>query len=72
MVHGQPRQAVRVAFKCAAVPAAQTRLIPRRIQKFLLPDGTVRTADDPDRAVAQFLQTTYEAAGGGQSRIVVD
>jgi hypothetical protein len=30
--------------------------------EFLLPYEAVRTADDPDRAVARFLQTTYEAA----------
>ena len=30
--------------------------------EFLLPYEVVRTADDPDRAVARFLQTTYEAA----------
>ncbi len=28
----------------------------------MLPYEAVRTADDPDRAVARFLQTTYEAA----------
>jgi len=31
-------------------------------QEFLLPYEAVRTADDPDGAVARFLQTTYEAA----------
>ena len=38
--------------------------------EFLLPYETVRTADDPDRAVARFLQTTYEAAAvlGGWDR----
>jgi len=30
--------------------------------EFLLPYEAVRTADDPDHAVARFLQTTYEAA----------
>ena len=33
-------------------------------QEFLLPYEAVRTADDPDRTVARFLQTTYEAAAG--------
>jgi hypothetical protein len=38
--------------------------------EFLLPYEAVRTADDPDRAVARFLQTTYEAAAdlGGWDR----
>jgi hypothetical protein len=30
--------------------------------EFVLPYEAVRTADDPDHAVARFLQTTYEAA----------
>lgn len=30
--------------------------------EYLLPYEAVRTADDPDRAVLEFLQTTYEAA----------
>jgi Family of unknown function (DUF5996) len=39
-------------------------------KEFLLPYEAVRTADDPDRAVARFLQTTYEAAAelGGWDR----
>ena len=32
------------------------------LKEFLLPSEAVRTADDPDHAVARFLQTTYEAA----------
>ena len=31
-------------------------------KEFLLPYEAVRTSDDPDLAVARFLQTTYEAA----------
>jgi hypothetical protein len=31
-------------------------------KEFLLPYAAVRTADDPDHAVARFLQTTYGAA----------
>jgi Family of unknown function (DUF5996) len=31
-------------------------------QQFLLPYEAVRTASDPDRALTEFLQTTYEAA----------
>jgi hypothetical protein len=40
------------------------------IKEFLLPYEAVRTADDPDRAVTEFLQTTYEAAAelGGWDR----
>ena len=30
--------------------------------EFLLPYEAVRTADDPDRDLTRFLQTTYEAA----------
>jgi hypothetical protein len=38
--------------------------------EFLLPYEAVRTADDPDRAVARFFQTSYEAAAelGGWAR----
>jgi Family of unknown function (DUF5996) len=38
--------------------------------EFLLPYEAVRTADDPDRAVARFFQTSYEAAAelGGWDR----
>ena len=34
----------------------------KQLGEFLLPYEAVRTADDPDHAVARFLQTTYEAA----------
>jgi hypothetical protein len=36
----------------------------------VLPYEAVRTADDPDRALLEFLQTTYEAAAelGGWNR----
>ena len=30
--------------------------------EFILPYDAVRTADDPDRALLDFLQSTYEAA----------
>jgi hypothetical protein len=42
--------------------------------EFVLPYEAVRTADDPDRAVARFLQTTYEAAAelGGWDRTVLE
>ena len=42
--------------------------------EFLLPYEAVRTADDPDRAVARFLQTTYEAAAelGGWDRSALE
>jgi hypothetical protein len=42
--------------------------------EFLLPYEAVRTADDPDRVVARFLQTTYEAAAelGGWDRAALE
>jgi hypothetical protein len=42
--------------------------------EFLLPYEAVRTADDPDHAVARFLQTTYEAAAelGGWDRSTLE
>jgi hypothetical protein len=30
--------------------------------EFILPYDAVRTSDDPDRALLEFLQSTYEAA----------
>jgi len=44
------------------------------IQEFLLPYEAARTADDPDGAVARFLQTTYEAAAelGGWDRAALE
>ena len=32
--------------------------------EFVLPYDAVRTSDDPDRTLLEFLQTTYEAAAG--------
>ncbi|RNL73143.1 DUF5996 family protein [Streptomyces sp. I6] len=42
--------------------------------QFLLPYEAVRTADDPDRALASFLHTTYEAAAvhGGWDRAALE
>lgn len=42
--------------------------------EFLLPYEAVRTADDPDYALARFLQTTYEAAAelGGWDRAALE
>lgn len=42
--------------------------------EFLLPYEAVRTADDPDHALAGFLQTTYEAAAelGGWDRATLE
>jgi hypothetical protein len=42
--------------------------------EFVLPYEAVRTADDPDHAVARFLQTTYEAAAehGGWDRSALE
>jgi hypothetical protein len=44
------------------------------LKEFLLPYEAVRTADDPDHAVARFLQTTYEAAAelGGWDRSTLE
>ncbi len=43
-------------------------------KEFLLPYEAVRTADDPDHALARFLQTTYEAAAelGGWDRSTLE
>jgi Family of unknown function (DUF5996) len=45
-----------------------------QLKEFLLPYEAVRTADDPDHAVARFLQTTYEAAAqlGGWDRAALE
>jgi Family of unknown function (DUF5996) len=42
--------------------------------EFVLPYEAVRTADDPDHAVARFLQTTYDAAAelGGWDRSALE
>ena len=42
--------------------------------EFVLPYEAVRTADDPDHAVARFLQTMYEAAAelGGWDRSALE
>ena len=42
--------------------------------QFLLPYEAVRTADDPDRALLQFLHTSYEAAAelGGWDRAALE
>jgi hypothetical protein len=44
------------------------------LSEFLLPYEAVRTAGDPDRTVARFLQTTYEAAAklGGWDRSALE
>jgi hypothetical protein len=44
------------------------------LREFILPYETVRRADDPDRSLMAFLQTTYEAAAvlGGWDRTAVD
>lgn len=38
------------------------------IHEFLLPYEAVRTADEPEATVLEFLQSTYEAAAGGWDR----
>jgi hypothetical protein len=48
-------------FRGASVrPAAASYSEP--LKEFLLPYDALRTAPDPDRALLEFLQTTYEAA----------
>jgi hypothetical protein len=44
------------------------------LKEFVLPYEAVRTADDPDRAVTRFLQTTYDAAAdlGGWDRSALE
>jgi Family of unknown function (DUF5996) len=46
----------------------------RDYKEFLLPYEAVRRAEDPDHAVARFLQTTYEAAAelGGWDRAALE
>ena len=34
------------------------------LREFMLPYDAVRTADNPDRMLLEFLQSTYEAAAG--------
>jgi len=43
-------------------------------EEYLLPYEAVRTAEDPDHAVARLLQTTYEAAAelGGWDRSTLE
>jgi hypothetical protein len=43
-------------------------------KQFLLPYESVRTADDPDRTLSQFLQSTYAAAAdcGGWDRAALE
>ena len=63
-----------------ATAGGPNRFGPRRhdrcfqLGEFLLPYEAVRTADDPDRVVARFLQTTYEAAAelGGWDRSALE
>jgi hypothetical protein len=58
-----PRKLIRVRCHTATPPDA-----------CLLPYEAVRSADDPDHAVARFLQTTYEAAAelGGWDRSTLE
>ena len=44
------------------------------LQEFILPYEAARTENDPDHAVARFLQTTYEAAAelGGWDRVALE
>jgi hypothetical protein len=49
------------AFSQAAVKPSEARWSPQ-LGEFLLPYESVRTSDDPDRAVLDFFNSTYEAA----------
>jgi hypothetical protein len=51
-----------------------TAYFSRELGEFVLPYEAVRTSDDPDRAVAQFLQSSYEAAAnlGGWDRSLLE
>ncbi|HMJ13486.1 MAG TPA: DUF5996 family protein [Polyangiaceae bacterium] len=46
--------------ECSVEPAAA--YFHRTLAEFILPYEAVRSAEDPDRALLSFLQTTYEAA----------
>ena len=48
-------------FRTAAVRPKQT-FFSTALSEFVLPYEAVRTADDPDRMLHEFLQSTYEAA----------
>jgi hypothetical protein len=48
-------------YKGAPVRPASAAYHPT-LREFLLPYDAVRTADDPDAALREFLQSTYEAA----------
>jgi hypothetical protein len=48
-------------FSAASVKP-QTAFFSRDLGEFLLPYDAVRTASDPDRALMEFLQSTYDAA----------
>jgi hypothetical protein len=56
-------------FRAAAVRPADA-FFDDRLGEFLLPYDAVRTATDPDAAVIEFLQSTYEAGAnlGGWDR----
>ncbi|HET7636990.1 MAG TPA: DUF5996 family protein [Candidatus Limnocylindria bacterium] len=60
-------------YRDARVGPAGARFDERR-GEFLLPYDTVRTSADPDAAVLEFLQTTYEAAAtlGGWDRAMLE
>src|SRR5262249_26299260 len=52
----------------------ETAHFSEELQEFVLPYEAARTADDPDKAVARFMQTTYEAAAelGGWNRATLE
>jgi hypothetical protein len=60
-------------FKEAAVQPAET-YYHRELGEFLLPYEAVRTADDPDKMIWEFIDTTYRQAGmlGGWDLAALD
>ena len=47
---------------CRRFSAPGRRVLPRELGEFILPYDAVRAAPDPERALMDFLQSTYEAA----------
>ena len=60
-------------FAAAAVRPAQAAWS-RELGEFLLPYDAVRTAEDPERVLLEFLESTYAAAAetGGWDRAALD
>ena len=58
----------------AGWPSPDAAFYSQELREFELPYEAVRTADDPDRALLEFLQSTYEAAAvrGGWDRAALE